>query len=215
MEEPRKLTDSIKKTIASRQNYKCANKLGSNLRGLEGFKCSCWKEDQGGSFDESGYEIDHIIEFCISHDDDKKNLQALCTTCHRVKTKRFMEEHTINKQKIRKVSKTKKNSNSYETIDTVKKNCTKNKYDTCRNEMVKSGESGDSMDEYVIEGISFKMEIYALFDEFAKYANLDCNTIMSVITSWKFEEWYKRNYGKRIWNQDDIFNCFNVWHMNI
>ena len=45
----------------------------------------------GGSFDQSGYDIDHIKEFSISHDDEIKNLQALCRSCHLVKTMIFLQ----------------------------------------------------------------------------------------------------------------------------
>lgn len=87
------LPEATKKRIAGKQHYKCANKPGSNLKGLEGYDCLCWGNkdvDNRGAFDESGYEIDHIIEFCISQDDSDTNLQALCISCHKVKSKRFM-----------------------------------------------------------------------------------------------------------------------------
>jgi len=89
----RNVSESVKKSVAGRQYYKCANKPGSNLRGLTNYKCPLWKSiDQQGSFDESGYEIDHIIEHVTSKNDDKSNLQALCIMCHMVKTKRFMQD---------------------------------------------------------------------------------------------------------------------------
>ena len=86
----RKVTEGQKKIIAGRQQYKCANSPNSNLLKLENYICPLWQsENNSGCFDESGYEIDHIIEHTISHDDSLQNLQALCVTCHRVKTKRF------------------------------------------------------------------------------------------------------------------------------
>lgn len=45
----------------------------------------------------STYEIDHIIPFSISFNDDYENLQALCPNCHRKKTQ--TENKRINKFK--------------------------------------------------------------------------------------------------------------------
>ena len=49
-----------------------------------------WEKQGGnkGSFDESGYEIDHIIEYSLTGNDSIENLQALCSMCHKTKTKR-------------------------------------------------------------------------------------------------------------------------------
>ena len=85
----RSLTETTKKEVAGYQRYKCANKKGSNV--VKDYDCPLWnKDDCGGDFDESGYNIDHIKEFCISHDDSRGNLQALCKDCHREKTRQFM-----------------------------------------------------------------------------------------------------------------------------
>ena len=86
----RKVSEGQKKIIAGRQQYKCANKPFSNLLKLEKYNCPLWeRENNQGCFDESGYEIDHIIEHSLTGNDSLENLQALCVTCHRVKTKRF------------------------------------------------------------------------------------------------------------------------------
>ncbi len=86
----RNVTEAMKKLVAAKQKYKCANKPGSNLFRLEDYKCPLWsRKEDCGLFDESGYEIDHIIEHSKSHDDSESNLQALCVSCHRVKTKKF------------------------------------------------------------------------------------------------------------------------------
>lgn len=82
-----------KKDVASDQFFKCANFLGSNLPGLEDYECPMWLKPVNknpGSFDKSSYQIDHKFEFSLSHDDSRKNLQALCPCCHAVKTKLFM-----------------------------------------------------------------------------------------------------------------------------
>lgn len=87
----RNLSESVKRRIAGKQYFKCANSSKKNLYGLEGYKCPLWKIKgiKQGSFGESCYEIDHILEHNESHDDSEKNLQALCLICHRVKTSRY------------------------------------------------------------------------------------------------------------------------------
>ena len=63
----RKLSESLKKIIASNQDWKC-------------LKC---KKSLPPSF-----QVDHIIPFAISKDDTEGNLQALCPNCHSLKTQR-------------------------------------------------------------------------------------------------------------------------------
>lgn len=94
----RKVTESLKKSIAGQQYYKCANSPTANLEKLEDYKCPLWqKVDQNkGCFDQSGYEIDHIKERAITHNDTESNLQALCKSCHSVKTKKFLRNKNIN-----------------------------------------------------------------------------------------------------------------------
>lgn len=107
----RTVRESLKKVIAGRQYYKCANHPSANIPGLEGYLCTRWKlpetDVNRGSFNESGYEIDHKIEHCISKDDSPNNLQALCLDCHAVKTKHFM----MNKKQA------KKNHSSHKSLD--------------------------------------------------------------------------------------------------
>ena len=92
---------SLKKKIAAKQNYKCANSQNKELAGLENYKCLLWQitGPNQGIFDESGYEIDHILEKSISNDDAEENLQALCVGCHRVKTTRFNSKIKKNSKK--------------------------------------------------------------------------------------------------------------------
>ena len=88
----RRLTQAQKKFIAGEQRFKCNNRPNSTLIGLDEYECPLWKaggEDKG-IFDASGYDIDHITEWSISKDDSLNNLQALCISCHKVKTKKFM-----------------------------------------------------------------------------------------------------------------------------
>ena len=82
------VSESVKKTIAARQRWKCANSPGTDI--VQGYICPLWRGDDG-TFDEAGFEIDHIAEVSVSGDNSAKNLQALCTMCHRVKTRRFQQ----------------------------------------------------------------------------------------------------------------------------
>lgn len=126
----RKVTIAMKKQIAGRQYYKCNNKPGAKLIGLDDYKCPLWlsSEDNKGSFDNSGYEIDHITEWSITKNDNPDNLQALCKSCHCVKTKLFQ---------INKTNKTKTEHNSKQIlkskVSTNKKNTTNIKADIDNN----------------------------------------------------------------------------------
>jgi len=78
----RKVTDSQKKRIAARQEFRCANSLQTVI---DNYICPFTNK----VFDESGYDVDHINELVNSGDNSLDNLQALCINCHRVKTIRF------------------------------------------------------------------------------------------------------------------------------
>ena len=88
----RNVSDAKKKMVAGKQFFKCANTPNSNIERLESYDCPLWKivGKNAGSFDESGYDIDHIVEHSLTMDDSIDNLQALCKMCHSVKTKRFL-----------------------------------------------------------------------------------------------------------------------------
>lgn len=92
----RKVTPATKKRISGRQFNQCKNKPGANIIGIENYLCPLWQkpisDSARGNFDESGYEIDHVIEHSITQDDKDENLQALCKMCHSVKTKRFLSK---------------------------------------------------------------------------------------------------------------------------
>jgi hypothetical protein len=74
----RNVTESQKKRVAGRQRYTCA-------ASVDDYTCPM----NGQPFDESGYEIDHIKELREGGTNDLSNLQALCVSCHRVKTSRM------------------------------------------------------------------------------------------------------------------------------
>jgi 5-methylcytosine-specific restriction endonuclease McrA len=95
----------VRKTISKKtideilliQNGKCANSPFKPAINLSDYNCLLWKY-QNGVFDESGYEIDHIDEYSILSKQDNvdvnhiSNLQALCPSCHKVKTKKFRKQ---------------------------------------------------------------------------------------------------------------------------
>jgi 5-methylcytosine-specific restriction endonuclease McrA len=86
----RKVSAAKKKQIAGKQRFCCS-------ANVEGYKCPLDKKP----FDESGYEIDHIVELCNGGSNEDSNLQALCIMCHRVKTSRMMmKPKTAKKPKV-------------------------------------------------------------------------------------------------------------------
>jgi hypothetical protein len=95
MKMKRKVTEALKKLVAGRQNYKCANSPSTNV--IKNYNCPLWQnKGRQGSFGEEGYQIDHIIEHSLTQNDNESNLQALCLSCHSVKTRRFMIKNTVN-----------------------------------------------------------------------------------------------------------------------
>src|SRR5579872_1041215 len=106
----RKVSESMKKRVAGDQFFKCANRPESNV--IPGYKCPLWakSDDNRGIFDAAGYEIDHIEEFCINNNDLINNLQALCLSCHSVKTKNFLR--TLNPNRNDKTIMEKSNNTS-------------------------------------------------------------------------------------------------------
>ena len=69
----------------------CANHPQFPAPGCKDYICLLWKCNNG-LFDESGKEIDHIIEVTQGGTNDISNLQVLCPCCHSVKTKRCAKQ---------------------------------------------------------------------------------------------------------------------------
>lgn len=90
-QKSRYITVEDRKQVLIRQDYKCANAPHNPALNLDDYKCLLWI-CYDGSFDESGYDFDHIKEHCLSTDNSFENIQALCPNCHRVKTKKFMKQ---------------------------------------------------------------------------------------------------------------------------
>lgn len=92
------LSEGIKKLVAGRQQYRCANSPRSGV--IKNYNCPLWDlKTRYGSFGEEGYEIDHIKEVSIGGNNDLHNLQALCLSCHSVKTRRFVSIKPENENK--------------------------------------------------------------------------------------------------------------------
>ena len=77
----RYISNKVKQNVLAKQNNKCA-------ASVKDYNCLLWITN-GGNFDESGYEFDHIDEYSITKNNCEENIQALCPNCHAVKTKRF------------------------------------------------------------------------------------------------------------------------------
>ena len=86
-------SEAQKRMVAGRQSFKCANKSGITLKSSDIYRCPLWRRpesDDRGSFDQAGYELDHIEELVTSGNNALDNYQALCRGCHSVKTKNFL-----------------------------------------------------------------------------------------------------------------------------
>ena len=80
--------------LLKKQKYRCANSPDSKLRNLVNYECLLWRlQGNNGVFDDADYELDHIIEYSISKNNDISNLQLLCPQCHAKKTSNFMKNN--------------------------------------------------------------------------------------------------------------------------
>jgi hypothetical protein len=89
-EKRKSITYKQKHQLLEKQKYRCANTPNSGVvktKEHQNYCCPFWKLDNG-TFDESGFEADHIVEFNKSNDNTMNNFQLLCCPCHSVKTKR-------------------------------------------------------------------------------------------------------------------------------
>uniref|UniRef100_A0A6C0C9J9 HNH domain-containing protein n=1 Tax=viral metagenome TaxID=1070528 RepID=A0A6C0C9J9_9ZZZZ len=93
------ISDKSKKIILERQNHRCANNPDVNLFRIGDFSCPLWESTRRGVFTDPLYEIDHVIEFSLTSDNNIENLQALCSYCHSFKTKSFRKELSLARKK--------------------------------------------------------------------------------------------------------------------
>lgn len=81
-------TEAQKKKIKNRQHNKCNNFPHSNFQKKYGFECPLHSHPiREGHWDIEGCEIDHIIPKHLGGKNTVNNGQALCLSCHAVKTK--------------------------------------------------------------------------------------------------------------------------------
>jgi len=73
------------------KNKRCANNPSQQAPGCISYYCPLWVY-RNGFFDESGYQIDHIVEVKHGGTNELSNLQLLCPCCHAVKTKRCAKQ---------------------------------------------------------------------------------------------------------------------------
>lgn len=111
----RSIRRKIKNEILVEQDNKCANSPTKPAINLADYKCLLWKYGDG-VFDEAGYAIDHIDEYCKTRNSDRSNLQALCPNCHAVKTRRFQKNKKLYTSTELSVGR------ALMVIDTIKKN---------------------------------------------------------------------------------------------
>ena len=91
MSNKRKYINSETRNILLSQQF-CANSPTNPAPGCRGYLCPLWNGPRLGEFDESGSELDHIIEVTCGGTNDITNLQKLCPCCHSVKTKRCAKQ---------------------------------------------------------------------------------------------------------------------------
>jgi 5-methylcytosine-specific restriction endonuclease McrA len=89
MSSRRTIIASVRKELMERKQ--CANNPFNAAPGCKEYMCPLWRFNYG-FFDESGFQIDHIVEVTHGGTNEITNLQVLCPCCHAVKTKRCAKQ---------------------------------------------------------------------------------------------------------------------------
>ena len=120
---PKNRTKYDKNRILSRENReillikqksKCANTPGSNLRNIGNYECRLWKHGDGTFHEIERFEADHIVEYSLTKDNSISNMQLLCPSCHRVKTRNFStnKPKKFNQTKSKSIKSESRNKNT-------------------------------------------------------------------------------------------------------
>lgn len=92
-------SQSEKNHIVGLQNFCCNNKSNSNFEKKYKYECILWSHPKRkGKFGLEGYNIDHIIALCNGGVTEVQNGQALCLSCHRVKTRHDLNPRLLTEQ---------------------------------------------------------------------------------------------------------------------
>lgn len=86
-----KIPEHTKYQILVRQAFRC--------KGVPNYTCPLLAST-GGLFDEAGYDMDHVIPLVLGGSSDPTNLQALCVSCHRIKTSREEAVRSLGKPMV-------------------------------------------------------------------------------------------------------------------
>lgn len=86
----KKIQSCVRTELLARKQ--CANNPQNPAPGCREYICPLWKYSNG-EFDESGFQIDHIVELKFGGSNDISNLQVLCNSCHAIKTRRCARQN--------------------------------------------------------------------------------------------------------------------------
>jgi hypothetical protein len=96
------LNDRQKEELFYRQFKCCANRPDSRdpsfyyiNQSSERIKYMCPLFFKESTFDESGYQADHIVELAAGGSNDISNFQLLCPCCHSFKTKLYTRQPLV------------------------------------------------------------------------------------------------------------------------
>ncbi len=93
-------TSSLRSWLTESQKYLLLVRQGFQCKGIQDYTCPI----KNKLFDEAGYDVDHILPLIDGGTNDPMNLQALCPSCHRVKTVREHQVRSIRAEEIKQQS---------------------------------------------------------------------------------------------------------------
>ena len=90
----RYISQETKRQVLLRQDNRCANHPLYPAMNLSDYQCKLWKYENG-FFDQAGCQYDYIDEYSNYGNNTVNNIQALCPSCHCVKTKKFLNNKKL------------------------------------------------------------------------------------------------------------------------